>query len=304
MTFAEPTHSRTASNGEHLEITEAETPHAINVVWLRHQIERGKTYRFSATHPLTQAMARDILVNHNRSNRGLSLVRAAKYARIITDGRWLLTSQGMSFTKDGSLIDGQHRAQAVILAKKTIPMTFWFGCEPQEFTVLDNGGSRTAADILTIAKKAHPKTLAAFARLLAIVGKKEALDPNAIAVFAAALDQDRAQEACTIGTRGIAIAAPSTIALAHYWIATITRHNAHMQAVFWDRLISGADLQRGQLLSFREQLLKSKNNKTRTTSDLQIVTAGEAVAHWNSFVSGKKRVDMEGVSGYTLPKVI
>lgn len=269
--------------------------------WLAASLRAGETRRYAVTVQLSPALARDILGQCNGRNRSLSRARAIRYARIIEDGRWMLTSQGMAFSREGELLDGQHRCKAVDIAGVTVPMTMWFGCDAAEFAVLDNGGARTGADVLMIAGQPQAKTLAAFARLLAIVSKERALDPNAIAVFASGLDFDRAQEACTVGGRGRAIAAPSTLALAHYWIATHSAQNAHLHASFWEKFISGAGLQKGAMLTFREGLLRSKHNKTRVTSDLQILTAGEVVAQWNSFASNRKRVDMTGVSGSTLP---
>lgn len=116
---------------------------------------------------ITPEIAQDWLTNRNSpSNRNLSEYVAARYAKVMTEGRWMPTHQGIAFDSEGWLMDGQHRLRAVVLSGCVVEMFVIPDCDSATFAVLDNGHKRQASHLI---KTPEPKTVAAAARILAVV---------------------------------------------------------------------------------------------------------------------------------------
>jgi hypothetical protein len=87
---------------------------------------------------ITPEIAADWLENRNLGkNRKLSLRTAGRYAKAMSDGRWMVTHQGIAFDSDGFLIDGQHRLRAVVLAGMSVEMFVAVGFDSGTFAILD-----------------------------------------------------------------------------------------------------------------------------------------------------------------------
>lgn len=70
---------------------------------------------------VTPSIAREWLKT-NESNRTLRPQRVRQYANDMRAGKWNLTGQGITFGKDGNLLDGQHRLHAIILSDTSVRM--------------------------------------------------------------------------------------------------------------------------------------------------------------------------------------
>lgn len=70
---------------------------------------------------ITPEMATEML-KCNKSNRNLRKFKVLQYAHDMQNGKWNLTGQGITFGKDGSLLDGQHRLHAIKFSKVSVPM--------------------------------------------------------------------------------------------------------------------------------------------------------------------------------------
>lgn len=89
-------------------------------------------------------------LEHNK-NRNLQEGYAQRLAKMMVDGEWQLTHQGIAFNCDGSLRDGQHRLRAVVLSG--IPQQFWVarGVSEAAVMVMDTHKIRNEADAFTLA---------------------------------------------------------------------------------------------------------------------------------------------------------
>ncbi len=114
---------------------------------------------------VTPKMAHTWLAS-NRSNRKLRESHVQYLAREMSSGHWRLTHQGIAFSEDGMLIDGQHRLAAIELSGKaiSIPVTFDVPSNNGEFIIIDRGLSRTVGDILGV----QPANIAVYNALLNI----------------------------------------------------------------------------------------------------------------------------------------
>lgn len=95
----------------------------------------------------------------NTKNRPVKEGVIAAYASAMRNGKWTLTPEAVIFSapfkdpvslenKPETLIDGQHRLHAIVRSGVTVPMTVWYGCEPEEFAAIGQGRRRTVGDIL------------------------------------------------------------------------------------------------------------------------------------------------------------
>ena len=98
---------------------------------------------------VTPELARQwlLLNNFNRPPRP-DLVM--DYVRQIRDGRWCRTHQGIAFTGNGTLLDGQHRLFAVVETGVTVPMLIFTNESLENHLAIDGGKRRSALDVVRL----------------------------------------------------------------------------------------------------------------------------------------------------------
>ncbi|MEQ8628084.1 hypothetical protein [Ekhidna sp.] len=98
---------------------------------------------------ITPEYAKELL-KKNSANRPLSMRNIDFLCREITDGKWMLSHQGICISKEGNLIDGQHRLHAVIKSGIPIEVMVVSEADSDLFKVVDVGKKRNSGDILAI----------------------------------------------------------------------------------------------------------------------------------------------------------
>lgn len=86
----------------------------------------------------------------NLNNRKIYNTTVQRFIRIIEQGKWELSHQGIAFDTNGKLIDGQHRLWAIVLTGKTVLIQVTFNTAATTRYVIDTGRGRSRADALTI----------------------------------------------------------------------------------------------------------------------------------------------------------
>lgn len=101
-------------------------------------------------------------------NRKIDPEAVSKYVRMIQSGLWKRTHQGIAFTKEGILLDGQHRLLAVIKTGMTVPMVVFIDEAQENFEFIDCGKNRSNLDMIRLGQgdntlnSLHTSTLRAF----------------------------------------------------------------------------------------------------------------------------------------------
>ena len=98
---------------------------------------------------LTPEMARGYLQSNTR-NRPLRQSHVTKLAREIAAKRWVYNGESIKFSRDGTLVDGQHRLHAVIRAGVAIETEVVTDLETASFYTIDSGLRRKTADYLSL----------------------------------------------------------------------------------------------------------------------------------------------------------
>jgi len=90
------------------------------------------------------------LAECNTNNRRAKSAEVMRILRDIRNGEWQVTHQGIAFSKDNVLIDGQNRLHAIVRSQMTVPMYVWFNMDPKSLLVIDQNVSRSKADALNL----------------------------------------------------------------------------------------------------------------------------------------------------------
>lgn len=102
---------------------------------------------------ISPTMAKVFLEKNHPNNRTVSESLVTRYATDIKEDRWVLTHQGIAFSTDGYLIDGQHRLHAILRANKPVKMAITMGLQPVSIEGIDLNRVRHTADVLEISNR-------------------------------------------------------------------------------------------------------------------------------------------------------
>lgn len=99
---------------------------------------------------ITPEEAKEILSKSNINNRRIRLRYVDWLAKLIVEGQWMVTHQGIAFDKNGRLVDGQHRLLAISKSGKDTPILVTTNLEEESYNHIDIGAIRNRADIYKI----------------------------------------------------------------------------------------------------------------------------------------------------------
>lgn len=100
---------------------------------------------------VTPEMAARWLEEFNSHNRPLRLSLVKFYANQMRLGLWMLTHQGIAFSVNGTLIDGQHRLAAVVMSGVSVKFWVCRGADMESQIVVDDHAKRTPLDAMSLA---------------------------------------------------------------------------------------------------------------------------------------------------------
>lgn len=235
---------------------------------------------------ITPAMARKWLEDYNNTNRPLRKGRVEALATDIKEGRWFLDGSAIRFNGDGSLLDGQHRLSAIVVAKKPVRTFVVRGIDKDSMTVIDSGAKRTLGDYLRIEGY---KSTALLAGIVNWCMRYETgtLRFNQCPSHAAAIAwfNPRAKELEALTTVCHAMAHTSLKMQASAMGGIIYESKSQGAArAFFERVVEGADLHR---LSPEYALRKWwETELARNTKSTRFVRSAVMVKAWNHHVLG------------------
>ena len=92
-------------------------------------------------------------LKRNYFNRKMNEEMIDRYQRDMLAGRWVLTHQGLAFDRNGLLVDGQKRLEAVRRSGKTIRMLVFVDQSIANHEAIDSGKPRTNLDVIRLEKR-------------------------------------------------------------------------------------------------------------------------------------------------------
>jgi hypothetical protein len=102
----------------------------------------------------------------NTENRNLRPVYVKQLAEAMERGEWVLNGEPVQISKDGLLLNGQHRLKAVVESGVTVQMVVIRGLSVSARRTMDMGTRRNLSDVLALHGKIDTTNLAAVLGLL------------------------------------------------------------------------------------------------------------------------------------------
>lgn len=234
----------------------------------------------------------EFILKEMKNNRPVSNNAVEYYARQMAQGEFVLNGESVVFDHSGTLIDGQHRMQAVVVSKTTIHTAVVWGVPRARFHTVDQGKKRGYGDILRIhgaenstraamaAKKLHSwatNTLPKGKRLtglemITILEQHPKLQDSADTVWQLAPFLRRAD-----------------VAVMHY-VLSCWGEQQKIES-YLSLLSSGANLPEGSsILYVRDFLVQNKRAKLMNNRDVVIDCPHFRVLieGWNNYAKGKR----------------
>jgi len=245
---------------------------------------------------LTPDVAAQWLERFNTSNRKIQTTHVNSIARDIRAGNWMMNAQPIAFagdpsTGDATLLNGQHRLEAVVKADAGIEVMIATGIAQEAFATFDMHARHTHRKYIA---KGDERVLAAAAKLQWRVdnemapGDRSAPSATEIEVTIKAHPElmdafpvSRKKEMQEIGSAGILT----------FFIAHIRRQDDQLSEVFLQQMMNGEGLMRGNpLIKIRAKLIGKRGQLTRRQVLAQLLDT------WDEY---RAYVDVHGVESVT-----
>lgn len=114
---------------------------------------------------ITPVVATEML-KKNLNNRKVSEKHVSFLSDEMRSGNWLFDGQPIRFSEDNTLIDGQHRLNAIIKSKTSQNLLVITGLSKETFKVMDTGKNRNAADVLSMNGEMYYADISSCAKFL------------------------------------------------------------------------------------------------------------------------------------------
>lgn len=230
---------------------------------------------------ITPEVAARLLANNPR-NRPQCRPTVERYRREMAEGRWVLNGQTVKLSRDGRLIDGQHRCRAAVEAGCPFPTLVVANVDEAAFDTLDIGRRRGFDEILAGRGDRNISALAAATRLLWTLRHPQRRQPSAgelLAFLEANPDVRLHARPRAPAFKGLW---NSSVSALHFLFA---HEDAAKAETFFARLLDGANLDRtSPILVLRNTLLDLRLSPDPVSERRKIAMTIKA---WRAFRAGK-----------------
>jgi len=243
---------------------------------------------------ITPEAASKMLAACNTRNRPLKAHHVAWLAAQMRSGHWMKNGDTITFAKDGTLIDGQHRLSAVALSQVTIECIIVRDADEDAFTTKDTGMPRSSSDVLALAGERHYCLLASTVKLLLrynysaknagrLVGSLRCTNRDVMAfVDSNQSVRESVSFAASLSTPP-GFMTPTITAVVHYLGSAVDQKKTEE---FLGLVISGIGLSAGDpVLVLRNRLMANKGSVAKVSRDLVLALTAKA---WHLHIAGKK----------------
>jgi len=261
----------------------------------------------AAVETITPKKAKELLESQAEMQRPISPLHVRALSHAIDEGEWDYNGETIKIDKNGKMLDGQHRCQAVIASGKSIKTLVVYGLEPKVFTTIDQRAkARGIGDMLRIRGESSTPQLAAALKQLWVYQngyKKDMrwgeLTMNEVYGF---LEQHiEIRDSIVWGGRVKKFVQPAVASMCHYIFAN--KHEK-MADEFFTKLQTGENLsERSPILVLRNRLLWNKLSSKAKLPGKQMIAM--FIQAWNRFREKKPTKELRGVkSGQKMPRPI
>lgn len=249
---------------------------------------------------VTPDLAREWL-GMNFRNRHLKHHEIAAWARDMGAGKWRLTGEAIKFAVDGTLLDGQNRLNAIVLADVELPMLIVRGLEPEAQDVMDTGSKRTAGDTLTMHGEKNAALLSSAAAMIITEGgayRRKVTTPE-ITQLVGQDDSIRMIVNDVLPSLKLGTILSGSVACYAYW--RLHQVDADKCAEFFQSLSSLTNLQEGSpVLALHRRLLRTAESSGKGSWSYRREALACIFSAWNAYGRRERRAKIQltyGVGG-------
>ena len=225
-------------------------------------------------------------LRQNTNNRNLNRDHVNFLKKEMIEKRWELNGEPIQFNGT-SLLNGQHRLQAIVESGETVPLLIVRGVSTTAVSTIDTGRARTPADALQMNGEKNATRLGAALKLLIMLenGTKTTKGKRISHGELLELLQKHPGLKRSAGryTNGRRILQPSVITVLHYLFA-----QKDMAAAddFFDKLLNGTSLAPlDPILTLRNKLIENSLKSQKYDRDSLLVYT---IMAWNGWRRGDK----------------
>lgn len=241
--------------------------------------------------PITPEEAEELL-QANTHNRPLRAPRVDQLAEAMRRGEWIVNGETIKIAEDGTLIDGQHRLQAVVDSGVTIETLVIRGLPLEVQDTVDTGRRRRLADILSIEGYSDSHALGAALSMLHRFRTGKRVDyshanaPSSQQALDLLEEEPQIMESVQIARRVTkAVGGPIGVFSALHLL--FKEVDAGSTEEFYARLADGTRLEPDDpLLHLRNQLIKPRKDRNYVQSPHHI--AGLTIKAFNQRREGRR----------------
>lgn len=241
---------------------------------------------------VSPSLAREWL-DKNIRNRPINENHVLQLKRRMDNGEWVLNGQPIVFGSDGSLLNGQHRLNAVVKHGNGVLFDVRFGVKPSTFDTMDDMNARSASDVIALSGSKYHVALASaiklynaiiqgvgYVQLRSKMSNKEVLSWY--------MENKEIYQSAILGAKYYdwsgRILPASHITAFHFIFSKIDSRKAD---IFFEKLATGVGLEYGNpVLTLRNLLIRyanDKNAKMKNNAKLIYV-----IHTWNAFHEGRQ----------------
>jgi hypothetical protein len=232
----------------------------------------------------------------NDNNRNLKAAHVKALASDMSAGRWVFTGESLQFSKDGRLLNGQHRLHAVIASGETVKFNVVRGLDDDAQRHMDLGAKRSVSDALTMNGYKNTTVAASIGRLALMwqtgrvtANLSSAKAPSSVEVqdfiFADEIIPEAAQMTKALEQKGLTSLPKSAVGTAIWAILSAGNTREDTLAFFTDL----AELRTEGAGDPKKALLQRFASRTKNSERLsQPVSLSLILRAWNADVQGKQ----------------
>lgn len=248
---------------------------------------------------ITPAFAQQLL-EQNPHNRHVTPAVVERYALDMAEGRWQEgNGQTVVISRNGDLMDGQHRMHAIVRSGVPISMLVVRNVDPETFKTIDTGKPRSLPDLLSIEGYKNSIVVAGTGRMAwnYAAGVSPGYSPNKTTLEEFINNQPNISKIVQqVTTASSGKTYPKTPLAAVMFLANNDGSMNKEVETFIEGVTSGANLYKGDpRLTLREWVLYHKlkaNGRISMTSSALFAAAARA---WNAHASGKTLAQIKGL---------
>jgi len=241
---------------------------------------------------ITPERARCIL-NQNTANRPLVKRNLENLKLAIKTGQWKMNGDTIRITKDGDLLDGQHRLMAIVETGIACESLIIEGLCNDVFTTIDQGAVRTLGHMMALGGTKNYTATASIIPLL--INYKSGIQPMRVAKNKTKEDllgfydmqKQFVDEAAAFTTSSKILRSwfsPAYLGFLYYTFCEINKYDADL---FFDILKTGLQKDdKTQPIVLREKIIQILSSPLRKEDSL--TKSAYCIFAWNAFRSDKK----------------